>query len=146
MAITLSHRGIVRMAFRRVAASQTAATGTDFGDEVRSGIEDADWLGEIVMAEKIGGRRRTLPDESPAQVAPSRRRPADLDDSAHPRTPHEAVDVGRPTNRSTASRSAVHAREHFQLIPREIRVLRDLSLTRFPCSAVDRLPTCQPRH
>ena len=55
VAITLSHRGIVRMALRKSAASPIAAA--DFGDDARSDTEDAGWLGEIVMAEKKWGGR-----------------------------------------------------------------------------------------
>jgi hypothetical protein len=57
VAITLSHRGIVRMALRKSAASPIAAAGPDSGDDARSDTEDAGWVGEMVMAEKKGGGR-----------------------------------------------------------------------------------------
>jgi hypothetical protein len=66
IAITLSHRGAVRMAFRNGGSPAAQASGEVIDDEelcARLEKEDARGVGDTVMAENVSTLRRTIRDE-----------------------------------------------------------------------------------
>ena len=73
IAITLSHRGAVRIAFRNGGSPAAPACGKVMDDEAsraRPEKEDARGVGDTVMVENALSLRGTLRDESNVPVAP----------------------------------------------------------------------------